>query len=187
MFCLEDSLRAPPDAQEVFLGRTLPSLLEAACERTPNARALNQWSRKGWQSLSNQEFHTAASELAAGLLNLGLKTGDRVALLMHSNIPFCIADMACLMARLVNVPIDLTQTIDNIVYILDHSEARLLIASDVTLLSQVVPHLKHPLSLQGILLAQMPAEEPELPLPISIHSMEVVRLQGRKILAGKPL
>lgn len=187
MFCLEDSLRAPPDAQEVFLGRTLPSLLEVACERTPNAKALNQWSRKGWQSLANQEFYTAASELAAGLLNLGLKAGDRVALLMHSNISFCIADMACLMARLVDVPIDLTQTIDNIAHIVAHSEAKLLIASDVTLLSQVVPHLQYPLSLQGMLLAQMPAEEPKLTLPIPIHGMESVRLQGRKILAGKPL
>lgn len=187
MFVLEDSLRAPPDAQEVFLGRTLPSLLEEACDRTPNAKALNQWSRKGWQSLSNQEFYTAASELAAGMLSLGLKAGDRVALLMHSNISFCISDMACLMAQLVDVPIDLTQTIDNIAYILHHSEARLLIASDMTLLAQVIPHLKQPLFLQNLLLAQMPAQDAGIAHPIPIQNLESIRLQGKKILAGHSL
>ena len=107
-----------------ILGRSLPSLLDEACDRFPNSHALNQWHQKSCDSLSNQEFRLAAEEVALGLQTTNLTKGDRVALLMHSGLSFCLADMACLLAGTVNVPIDLTQTLDNIAFILAHSEAK---------------------------------------------------------------
>jgi long-chain acyl-CoA synthetase len=140
----------------VILGRTLPSLLDEACSR-PNSRAFNQWTQAGWQPLSNQAFRTAAEEVALGLLNLQLEKGERVALLMHSDINFCIADMGCLLARLVDVPIDLTQTLENIIFILRHTEAKALIISNLDLLYQVVPYLWDTPDLKTVIVADVPA------------------------------
>ncbi|MGH2414300.1 MAG: AMP-binding protein, partial [Microcystaceae cyanobacterium] len=140
----------------MILGRTLPSLLDEACDRSPNLYALNQWTETGWQSMSNQVFRTAVEELALGLGALQLEKGDRITLLMHSDVNFCIADMGCLFAKLVDVPIDLTQTLENIVFILQHTEAKALIISNLDLLSQVVPYLKDTPNLTTLIVAEVP-------------------------------
>jgi long-chain acyl-CoA synthetase len=146
--------RAPPDSGSLVLGRSLLSLLDEACDRYPNQQAFNQWQNRNWQSLSNHAFRTAVEECALGLLSLGLARGDRVAFVMHSDIPFCIADMGCLLAGLVNVPIDLTQTIENILFILQHTEANALIISNLELLNQVLPHLGEAVMLRWVLLVE---------------------------------
>ncbi|MEN9518019.1 MAG: hypothetical protein RLZZ381_607 [Cyanobacteriota bacterium] len=134
-----------------ILGRTLPSLLDEACNRHPNYRAFNQWQGNTWQSQSNLELRKAGEELALGLLESSLKPKDKVALLMHSDRNFLLTDFALSLAGLVSVPIDLTQTLDNIVWILNHSAARMLIVSDLDLLAQVTPYLHKISELQMII------------------------------------
>jgi long-chain acyl-CoA synthetase len=146
------------NAALVPLGRTLPSLLEAACQRNPNASALNQSTETGWRSLSNQAFKSATENLAMGLLGLGLVKGDRVAFLLHNDLNFAIADMGCLFAGLVNVPIDLTQTLENIFWALSHSEAKALVVANLDLLKQIAPYLGKAPNLQQIVIAEVPED-----------------------------
>jgi long-chain acyl-CoA synthetase len=134
------------------LGHTLPSLLAEACSLRPNAAAFNQWTGSGWRAFSNCEFREKTEAIALGLLNLGLERGDRVALLLPSDVNFAIADMSCLLAGLVDVPIDLTQTIENIVFVLQHSGAKALIVANAEVLEQVLPYLDQ--SLEFIILVQ---------------------------------
>lgn len=139
-----------------ILGRTLPSLLDEVCEGANiNPRAVNQWTEKGWKSLSSQALREQGEDLALGLQQRGLTKGDKVAFLMHSDVNFVLADMACLLAGLVDVPIDLTQTLDNIVFILQHSEAKALIVSDLDLLAQVVPYLWDTPNLHTVIVADV--------------------------------
>ncbi|MCY6488971.1 AMP-dependent synthetase/ligase [Leptolyngbya sp. GGD] len=156
-----------------LLGRTLPSLLEEACALRPNATALNQWTEAGWRSLSNQEFRTKAEILALGFLNLGLVHGDRVALLMPSDVNFAIADMGCLVAGLVDVPIDLTQTLETIVLVIEQSGSKALIVANLDLLEQVLPYLEHASDLKYILIADVP-EDWRSSNPQLIYSIEQV-------------
>lgn len=145
--------RAPPDFGSLILGRTLPSLLYEACDRYPNHTALNQWQKRHWQAQSNIDLRTAAEEFGLGILTLGLHQGDRVAFVMHSDISFCIADMGCLLAGLVDVPIDLTQTIENILFILEHTAARVLVISNLGLFTQISPYLSQVSTLQTVIVA----------------------------------
>jgi long-chain acyl-CoA synthetase len=148
----------------VCAGMTLPALLDAACDRptSANANAFNEWTETGWQTLSNQDFRARVNAVALGLLNLGLVEGDRVAFLMHSDVNFAIADLGCLLAHLVDVPIDLTQTLENIIFVLQHSQAKLLIVADLDLLVQVAPYLAEAADLQQIVVAQVPANWQQL-------------------------
>lgn len=148
--------RAPPDSGHISLGQTLPALLDDACDRHPNDHALNYWHQRRWHSLSNRAFRAAAEEVALGLRGLGLQRGDRVAFLMHSDVAFCIADMGCLLAGLVDVPIDLTQTIENILFIVQHTEARALVVSNLDLLTQVMPYLATVPCLRWVVMAEVP-------------------------------
>ena len=158
MFSLNKINRSCSTIDRPILGRTLPSLLDEACESHPNERAFNQWKTNAWQPSSSQELRTAAEELALGLLEEQVRKGDKVAFLMHSDLNFCLADFASLRAGLVNVPIDLTQTLDNIVFILSHSAAKVLIVSDIDLLAQVIPYLGETPNLQTIIVADPPTD-----------------------------
>ncbi|MGB2925444.1 MAG: AMP-binding protein [Limnothrix sp.] len=140
-----------------FLGHTIPELLEMGCDRHENPQALNEWSNRQWQPLSNQQFQQQVEALAIGLLSLDLQKGDRLAMLMHSDLAFARVDLASLAAGLVNVPIDLTQTIENILYCLNHSEAKALVISELKLLYQILPYLDQAKFLQTIIVVTIPA------------------------------
>ncbi|MGK7893413.1 MAG: long-chain fatty acid--CoA ligase [Xenococcus sp. (in: cyanobacteria)] len=139
-----------------ILGRSIPSLLDEACDRFPNSHALNQWHKNGYDSQSNREFQRAAEELALGLQTTNIAKGERVALLMHSGVNFLLADLGSLLAGTVNVPIDLTQTLDNIAFILSHSEAKVLILSNLDLLAQIIPYLGDHPHLQTVIVVDVP-------------------------------
>jgi long-chain acyl-CoA synthetase len=128
-------------ARSPMLAQTLPGLLDAACQKHPNATAFNQWTSAGWQTLSNQALLRRVEATALGLRHLGLVVGDRVALVMQSTIDFAIADFGCLLAGLVDVPIDLTQTVENMVFALRHSGAKALVVTNADLLKELTPYL----------------------------------------------
>ena len=130
-------VEAPANSGEVVLGRTIPSLLDEAVERRPNPRALNQRAPGGWDALSNEAFQARSRRIAHGLRDEGLTAGSRVALLAHSDVGFCVADMACLMAGLVNVPIHTTHTPANMGHILRDSGSEALIVADAGLFHKV--------------------------------------------------
>ncbi|WP_155524003.1 AMP-dependent synthetase/ligase [Nodosilinea nodulosa] len=141
------------------LHRTLPSLLDGAYGPvTPNDRALSQWRKGQWQSLSTDAFRRTVEELALGLEAFGLHRGDRVALMMHSDMGFAIADLGTLLAGFVNVPIDLTQTIENILFILQEVEAPLLVVSNLDLLGQIRPYLWEVPTLKTVIVAEVPED-----------------------------
>ncbi|MBD2206589.1 AMP-binding protein [Calothrix sp. FACHB-1219] len=180
MLSTNKTYRAPPNTGEVILGQTLLSLLDEACDRFPNPRAFNHFTDTGWQPLSNHELRTAAAELALGLLDLELEKGDCIALLMHSDVEFCIADMGSLLAGLVNVPIDLTQTIEHIIFILQHTEAKALIISNLELLSQILPYLENTTHLKTVIVADVPDDwHQQHKIGMKVFSLDEILSQGR--------
>ncbi|MGB8699136.1 MAG: AMP-binding protein, partial [Thermosynechococcaceae cyanobacterium] len=172
--------QTPPVSETAFLGRTLPSLLDEGCDlakvdsakqsrfslflenvlrgRLSTTAVFSEWTTSGWQSFTNLAVRRAAEDLALGLLHFGLNRGDRIAFLMHSDVQFCIADMGSLLAGLVNVPIDLTQTLENIIATLQHSDAKILVTSNLDLLKQVMPFLSRTNALRQVIVVQVPAQ-----------------------------
>ncbi|HIK15586.1 MAG TPA: AMP-binding protein [Leptolyngbyaceae cyanobacterium M33_DOE_097] len=146
------------DRGQLLLGHTLPDLLDMEYAPALNHQALNEWRNHQWQSLSTQTLRQDAEEIALGLLALGCKKGDRIPLVMHSNVDFCRVDLGCLLAGLVDVPIDLTQTIENILFILNHTQAKVMVVANLDLLEQLVPYLWEASTLQHIIVAEVPSD-----------------------------
>jgi long-chain acyl-CoA synthetase len=185
----------PPISEAPFLGRTLPSLLDEGCERAvaesakqlrlpfslhrllpariSKTEVFHEWTASGWQSFSNLAVRSASEDLALGLQQLGLNRGDRIAFLLHSDVQFCIADMGSLLAGLVNVPIDLTQTLENIIAILQHSEAKVLMTSNFDLLKQIMPFLSQAALLQHVIVVQVPVQWGQQKLQASLEGQPV--------------
>ena len=170
---------APPGSGELVRGRTLPSLLDEACERSPNPKAFNQLTPDGWQALSLHDFRQQAQELALGFRTLGLERGDRVCFYTHSDTSFCLADMACLIAGLVSVPIYLTHAETAIRHILQETEAKALVVSDEVLLTAFAPLLEEAPKLRTILSAKAVIQAPFSPAGTTLLTFDDVRKQGR--------
>ena len=77
-----------------------------------------------WKSYSTKEFTEAVDQASRALLELGVKAGDKVALISHNNrCEWNIMDHALLQIGAVDVPIYPTMTEADYEYIFNHSES----------------------------------------------------------------
>ena len=88
-----------------------------------------EWVTQSWGEVAEQ-----VCLLAESLRNLGLETGDRVALVSENRPEWCIADLAIMAAGCITVPTYTTNTERDHVHILDNSGARAVIVSNEKLL-----------------------------------------------------
>jgi long-chain acyl-CoA synthetase len=86
-----------------------------------------------WIETSIEDFKRQVEQLALGLVQLGIKRGDRVAMHMENCAEFVIADQAILSIGAVGVPIYTTQPSDQIDFILRNCEASAFIVSTAKL------------------------------------------------------
>jgi len=174
---------APPDASPVARGKTLPELLYEACEQYDNPRALNQpMGDGGWAPMSLDQFRRQAEETALGLLDLGLERGDRVALLQESDVPFCVVDMGCLLAGLIDVPLYLSGSTEQMTYVVEHAEATVLVVSNQERLEQAANLLPDLPQVETIIVCEPDPDTraPDLPADTELLSLDEVRARGRQ-------
>ncbi|MFB6098923.1 MAG: long-chain fatty acid--CoA ligase, partial [Salinibacter sp.] len=177
---------APSDAGPCVRGKTLPALLYEANDAYDNPRALNQPTDAGWVPMSLDQFRKRSESTALGLFGLGLDRGDRVALLMGSDVHFCVVDMGCLLAGLIDVPLYLSGAPDQMRYVVEHSEARVLVVSNPKRLEQAAELLPDLPRIETVIVCE-PAEDeegrPEIPDRVDLMTLAEVREQGRASVA----
>ncbi len=92
------------------------------------------------QSYSFAQVHRQVEALAAGLAELGLGRGDRVALLVRNSPEFVFIWWAVLRLGAVMVPVNLRLTAREAAYILGHSQAKALVMGEQSL--ELLPELR---------------------------------------------
>ncbi|HEX5577358.1 MAG TPA: AMP-binding protein, partial [Gemmatimonadaceae bacterium] len=98
---------------------TLNEIFFEAIERHNKPDAL-QFKRGGrYEPMSHREILQRVRHCALGLATLGVKRGDRVAILSENRPEWAIADYACLTSGITDVPIYPTLPPDQIAYILN--------------------------------------------------------------------
>lgn len=91
-----------------------------------------------WKSYSTSEFLEQVDRTSRGLLALGIKPGDKVALISHNNrSEWNIMDHALLQIGAIDVPIYPTMTEEDYEYIFNHSESRFCFVSNDELYHKV--------------------------------------------------
>src|SRR5687768_16952332 len=109
---------------------SIPGLCLKAVLRHAKQDALNHKVDSEWVSISADSFVERVRNVALGLANLGIKPGDRIALLSENRPEWSIADLAILYLGAINVPIYTTQPVDQIRYILADSGTRAIFISN---------------------------------------------------------
>ena len=122
---------APPTRAPLSVNEpaTLVEVYDQAVRRFPKPDTLNYKSPDGWQSISADVMLQRARRIALGLYSLGVRRGDRVALLSESRAEWVLADQGCVFAGAVSVPVYPTLTPPQVAYILKDCGARALLVS----------------------------------------------------------
>lgn len=102
-------------------------LLYHQLENYPLEKSINGRDDAGiWKSYSSQQVKEAAESMASGLLHLGLKPGDKVALVVYKNRPeWMILDFAMQMAGIISIPLYPTISVGEYEYILNEAEVKI--------------------------------------------------------------
>ena len=70
-------------------------------------------------------------EFAAGLINLGIKKGDRLSLISEGRNSWVIGELGMLYAGAVNVPLSVKLTPEEIKFRINHSESKMILTSSI--------------------------------------------------------
>jgi long-chain acyl-CoA synthetase len=108
---------------------TLTALFFTALEKFDKPDALMVKRGGVYQPVSHREIEARVRHAALGLRTLGIKRGDRVAILAENRPEWAIADYACLTAGVTDVPIYPTIPSDQIAYVLKDSGAAAVFVS----------------------------------------------------------
>lgn len=161
--------------------RTLPQLFEDSVNKFPNNIILWEKRNGKYEGITYQEMRSRVHRFAAGLLSLGLKTGDRVGLLSEGRSEWLMSELGILYTGAINVPISVKiEEPSELKFRLAHSESRLVITSHSQL--PKIRNIKNDLpDLERIIIL----DEVENLEPDEIYAEEILR-QGDLFLTSHP-
>ena len=182
------SKAALPAIHQTTQGHTLLDLLYDTAVRFPNPRIYNHRRDGEWVNFSLDEIKDQVEMLALSMEKLGLNPGDRIALYMESDAYFCIADMACLLAGLIDVPIYLNQAVTTNEFILKHSEARALVVSNLSRLQDIDELIANSPQIKTVIVAEPEEDQKLTPLPEGVQwfAMDTLMESGKQVRQEKP-
>jgi long-chain acyl-CoA synthetase len=108
---------------------TLAAMAVEAVDRFDGA-ALKYKEGDDWTELSYEELGKAIREVAAGLVELGIEKGDRVAIFSETRMEWTLADLGAILAGAVVVPIYQTSSVEEAEHVLKDSESKLVFVED---------------------------------------------------------
>ena len=169
---------SPPDIGPVPVGSSPQTLGQMVLDVAARHQGVAlQYQRDGQAvSISYPELGKISTEIAQGLISLGIEPGDRVAILGTTGGDWTLADCGSLCAGTVVTPIYHTNSPEECAYVLDHSQSRLVFLDDATQLAKIeqirdqCPMLEHVVSFQ-------PAGD--------TMTMDQLRQHGSEIAASK--
>jgi long-chain acyl-CoA synthetase len=104
-----------------------------------------------------------------------------VALLLESDVHYCVVDMGCLVGGYIDVPLYLSSAPNQMRYVVDHAEAEVLVVANAKRLAQAAELLPDLPRIETVILCASGAEGdgPELPDRVTLRTLAAVQKLGR--------
>jgi long-chain acyl-CoA synthetase len=118
--------------------RTIADLLPLAAEKYASNVALRQKRDGEWHDVTYAAVGEIVSEIARGLLDLGIEKGDRVAILANTRPEWTYVDFAISAAGGTVVPVYPTNSPKECEWVVGNSEARAVICEDASQVAKIV-------------------------------------------------
>ena len=117
--------------------RTMADLISLAAARYGGKPALKHKLGGEWVEVSYDQLDRTVTELALGLVDLGIEPGDRVSILSHTRPEWTYACFATFAAGAIVASIYQTNSAEECHYVLHHSGARAVFVEDAEQLAKV--------------------------------------------------
>ena len=164
------------NAVEQFEPATLPELFLRAAAEFDLPDALNFKKDGEWKKISSAGIVSRAENIALGLYSLGLRKGDRAAVLAANSPEWTLADAGCQFAGVIDVPIYTTLAPDSVRYIIDDSAARVLFLQDRETYERIRPAIEGCTSVEKIVLFDLDSSD-----ETDVHSFEQLETIGKHL------
>jgi long-chain acyl-CoA synthetase len=161
--------------------RTLSELFIGAAAKYNLPNALNYKRDGDWNKISSSEMVGRIRSIAAGLYSIGLRKGDRAAILASNSPEWTLTDAGCQFAGVVDVPIYTTLSPNAVSYILDDSGSKVLFLEN----AESFGRIKDFLPAAGFIHHVVLFERTDTPLPQTI-SLGELEDRGEQLLKADP-
>ena len=161
--------------------QTIIDLFDEAVKRKSRPDALRVKRGEDFQALSSEEVRSQVQGVVAGLMNLGVEPGDRIALLSENRPEWLVSDIAILSAGAINVPIYPTLPAAQIEGLLNDAGVKTIILSTPEQLEKIREIQSRVPSLQTMVV--MDLEEPDSE---GLLSFDTLRVNGKSAWQSDP-
>jgi long-chain acyl-CoA synthetase len=134
-----------------------------------------------WKQMTWREADDAAREIAAGLLSLGLKTGDKIAILSQTRVEWLLIDVAISLSGNVSVPLYPSCTSQECAFVIHDSGAHLVFVEDSLQLAKI-QGFKEGKPAHIVILKEGSGDSPQQGEKGAPISLSTLRKQGREFL-----
>ena len=114
-------------------------LLDRFITLFPGRKVLAEKTDGRWIHYTSEEYNEIAHHFAWGLLELGFRKGDKIVTITNNRPQWNFVDLGMAMAGVVHVPVFTSLNREEYRFILEHSDARMVIVSDRKLYETVLP------------------------------------------------
>jgi long-chain acyl-CoA synthetase len=152
--------------------QTLSELFTQAAEKHDRVDALSYKRGGTWRHISSKDLLQRIKHLALGLYSIGLRKGDRLALLATNSPEWTLTDAACQFLGVLDVPIYPTLAVDSVEYILNDSAARVLVIENAEAYERVRDAVERCASIEQIVFFDASGDAAE-------NAMSLVEVEDR--------
>jgi long-chain acyl-CoA synthetase len=137
---------------------SLPNCFLNAVDRFANPRAQVYRTAKGWEAISAGEMLRRVAGLSKALSELGIRAGDRVAVFAPNCPEWHITDFAIQGLGGVTVPVYFNESPERLIYILNDSAARVVVACGVPRVQRIAECRAKLTALEQVIAIAAPAD-----------------------------
>ncbi|MGI8467082.1 MAG: AMP-dependent synthetase/ligase [Pyrinomonadaceae bacterium] len=161
--------------------QTLADLFSFAFEKRLRPDALNYKKDGEWRSISSSEMVSRIENIALGLFSLGVRRGDKAAILAANSPEWTLADAGCQFSGVIDVPIYTTLAPETILYIVKDSGAKVFFIQDRAAFERLCEILPECETLEKLIFFDFSNVETE-----NAISLAELELSGAKLKNEKP-
>ena len=118
-------------------GKTISEIYSKRVQLTPEGTAYLAKKNGVYQPVLWRELHARILGIFHFYKKLNIVAGDRVAIISNTRPEWLIADLANLCSGVVTVPIYQSNTTEDVAYLLEHSESKLIFAEDEAMIKKL--------------------------------------------------
>jgi long-chain acyl-CoA synthetase len=160
--------------------QTLIEMLKYRCEKDASKTAFLVKQEGSWQPISWLQVNEQSKKIAAGILSLGLKPGGAVSILGNTRLEWTLSDLGVMRAGMISVGIYQTLSKEQVTYILNDSESKILFVENREQLERIQLQMDKLPSLEKIILWDGEAAGDHVIL------LKDLIAAGEKVLSEKP-